>query len=38
MITLKSGTMEIHDRNGDLFVSLGEKFAPEVRVQAQQSG
>lgn len=33
---LQFGSRLVFDRNGDLFVSLGEKFAPEVRVQAQQ--
>lgn len=32
---LQFGSRLVFDRNGDLFVSLGEKFAPEVRVQAQ---
>jgi glucose/arabinose dehydrogenase len=33
---LQFGSRLVFDRNGDLFVSLGEKFAPEVRIQAQQ--
>jgi glucose/arabinose dehydrogenase len=33
---LQFGSRLVFDKNGDLFVSLGEKFAPEVRVQAQQ--
>ena len=33
---LQFGSRLVFDRNSDLFVSLGEKFAPEVRVQAQQ--
>ena len=33
---LQFGSRLVFDRNGDLFVSLGEKFDPEVRVQAQQ--
>jgi len=33
---LQFGSRLIFDKNGDLFVSLGEKFAPEVRTQAQQ--
>jgi len=32
---LQFGSRLVFDKNGDLFVSLGEKFAPEVRVQAQ---
>src|ERR1700754_2564656 len=34
--TLQFGSRLIFDKSGDLFVSLGEKFAPEVRVQAQE--
>jgi glucose/arabinose dehydrogenase len=33
---LQFGSRLVFDKNGDLFVSLGEKFAPEVRVQAQE--
>jgi glucose/arabinose dehydrogenase len=33
---LQFGSRLVFTRNGDLFVSLGEKFAPEVRVQAQE--
>src|SRR5579859_5850047 len=33
---LQFGSRLVFDKHGDLFVSLGEKFAPEVRVQAQQ--
>ena len=33
---LQFGSRLVFAKNGDLFVSLGEKFAPEVRVQAQQ--
>jgi len=33
---LQFGSRLVFDKNGDLFVSLGEKFDPEVRVQAQQ--
>ena len=33
---LQFGSRLVFDKNGDLFVSLGEKFAPEVRTQAQQ--
>jgi glucose/arabinose dehydrogenase len=33
---LQFGSRLVFDRNGDLFVSLGEKFAPDVRVQAQE--
>jgi len=33
---LQFGSRLIFDKKGDLFVSLGEKFAPEVRVQAQE--
>ncbi|HEY4108065.1 PQQ-dependent sugar dehydrogenase [Puia sp.] len=33
---LQFGSRLVFERNGDLFVSLGEKFAPDVRVQAQQ--
>jgi len=32
---LQFGSRLVFDKNGDLFVSVGEKFAPEVRVQAQ---
>jgi glucose/arabinose dehydrogenase len=34
---LQFGSRLVFDKNGDLIVSVGEKFAPEVRVQAQQS-
>ena len=34
--TLQYGSRLIFDKKGDLFVSLGEKFAPDVRVQAQE--
>ena len=34
--SLQFGSRLIFDKKGDLFVSLGEKFAPEVRVQAQE--
>jgi glucose/arabinose dehydrogenase len=33
---LQFGSRLVFDKHGDLFVSLGEKFAPDVRVQAQQ--
>jgi glucose/arabinose dehydrogenase len=33
---LQFGSRLVFARNGDLFVSLGEKFAPDVRVQAQE--
>ena len=33
---LQFGSRLVFDKKGDLFVSLGEKFAPEVRVQAQE--
>lgn len=33
---LQFGSRLVFDKHGDLYVSLGEKFAPEVRVQAQQ--
>jgi glucose/arabinose dehydrogenase len=33
---LQFGSRLVFDKKGDLFVSIGEKFAPEVRVQAQQ--
>lgn len=33
---LQFGSRLVFDKNGDLFVSLGEKSAPEVRVQAQE--
>ena len=33
--TLQYGSRLVFDKNGDLFVSIGEKFAPDVRVQAQ---
>jgi glucose/arabinose dehydrogenase len=33
---LQFGSRLVFDKNGDLYVSLGEKFAPDVRVQAQQ--
>ena len=33
---LQFGSRLVFDKNGDLFVSLGEKFAPDVRVQAQE--
>jgi len=33
--TLQYGSRLVFDKNGDLFVSLGEKFAPDIRVQAQ---
>jgi len=32
---LQFGSRLVFDRKGDLYVSLGEKFSPEVRVQAQ---
>ena len=32
---LQFGSRLVFDKNGDLIVSLGEKFAPDVRVQAQ---
>ena len=32
---LQFGSRLVFDKKGDLYVSLGEKFAPEVRVQAQ---
>ncbi|HEY1215864.1 MAG TPA: PQQ-dependent sugar dehydrogenase, partial [Bryobacteraceae bacterium] len=32
---LQFGSRLVFDKNGDLFVSLGEKFAPENRVHAQ---
>jgi glucose/arabinose dehydrogenase len=32
---LQFGSRLVFDKNGNLFVSLGEKFAPDVRVQAQ---
>ena len=32
---LQFGCRLVFDKKGDLYVSLGEKFAPEVRVQAQ---
>ena len=33
---LQFGSRLVFDSHGDLYVSLGEKFAPDVRVQAQQ--
>jgi glucose/arabinose dehydrogenase len=33
--TLQYGSRLVFDKNGDLFVSIGEKFAPESRVKAQ---
>lgn len=33
---LQFGSRLVFDKNGDLFVSLGEKFSPDVRVQAQE--
>lgn len=33
--TLQYGSRLVFDRNGDLFVSIGEKFAPENRIHAQ---
>ncbi len=33
---LQFGSRLVFDKKGNLYVSLGEKFAPEVRVQAQQ--
>ena len=33
---LQYGSRLVFDRNGNLFVSIGEKFIPEARVQAQQ--
>lgn len=33
---LQFGSRLVFDKNGNLYVSLGEKFAPDVRVQAQQ--
>jgi glucose/arabinose dehydrogenase len=33
---LQFGSRLVFDKTGDLFVSLGEKFAPEVRTQAQE--
>lgn len=33
---LQFGSRLVFDKNGDLFVSVGEKFAPDVRVQAQE--
>jgi glucose/arabinose dehydrogenase len=32
---LQYGSRLVFDKNGDLFVSIGEKFAPESRVKAQ---
>jgi glucose/arabinose dehydrogenase len=32
---LQFGSRLVFDKSGELYVSLGEKFAPEVRVQAQ---
>src|ERR1700761_5212671 len=32
---LQFGSRLVFEKNGDLYVSLGEKFAPDVRVQAQ---
>jgi glucose/arabinose dehydrogenase len=32
---LQFGSRLVFDKKGDLYVSLGEKFSPEVRVQAQ---
>ncbi|MBS1604014.1 MAG: PQQ-dependent sugar dehydrogenase [Bacteroidetes bacterium] len=32
---LQFGSRLVFDKKGDLFVSVGEKFAPDVRVQAQ---
>ncbi|MGE5421310.1 MAG: PQQ-dependent sugar dehydrogenase [Chloroflexota bacterium] len=33
---LQYGSRIVFDKNGNLFVSIGEKFSPETRVQAQQ--
>lgn len=33
---LQFGSRLVFDKTGELFVSLGEKFAPEVRTQAQE--
>ncbi len=33
---LQYGSRLVFDKNGNLFVSIGEKFIPEARVQAQQ--
>jgi len=33
---LQFGSRLVFEKNGDLFVSIGEKFAPDVRVQAQE--
>jgi glucose/arabinose dehydrogenase len=33
---LQYGSRLVFDKNGDLYVSVGEKFIPEARVQAQQ--
>ena len=33
---LQYGSRLVFDKNGNLFVSLGEKYIPEARVQAQQ--
>jgi len=34
--TLQFGSRLVFDKDGNLFASIGEKFAPESRVQAQQ--
>lgn len=34
--TLQFGSRLVFDKNGNLFVSVGEKFIPEARIQAQQ--
>ena len=34
--TIQYGSRLVFDKDGNLFVSVGEKFAPESRVQAQQ--
>ena len=34
--SLQYGSRLVFDKNGDLFVSVGEKYIPEARVQAQQ--
>lgn len=33
---LQFGSRLVFDKNGDLFVSIGEKYSPEARIQAQQ--
>lgn len=33
---IQFGSRLVFDKNGDLFVSIGEKYSPEARVQAQQ--